>query len=193
MMLMSYPTIFETSYSVSIIVPYCAGNDVGFRDLIAHEFGEKQFRNLGHSYINPKRAFLHLGHGILVAGNGIWHSLTHKGTSYFCQRTRPDAPIAGSGNSRLDVMYYYRDDPKPWNFARRRFLAEPDAQVFMDLLLLRYFRFGISIMLSTVSLFQTLQSRAATYVDDGECGGRLGSLCWKSSDCLDGLKCRFFK
>ena len=126
---------------VPIIVPYCAGNDVGFRDLIAHEFGEKQFRNLGHSHINPKHAFLHLGHGILVAGNGIWHSLTHKGTSYFWQRTRPDAPIAGSGNSRLDVMYYYRDDPKPWNFARRRFLAEPDAQVFMI-----YYYYDISVL-----------------------------------------------
>ena len=68
------------------------------------------------------------GHGILVAAQGIWYSLTHKGTSYPWQVIRPDAPRAPAGNSRLDIMYYYKK-PQPSNFESRRYLAEPDAQV----------------------------------------------------------------
>ena len=64
-----------------------------------------------------------------MAAQGIWYSLTHKGTSYFWQKVRPDAPNAPATGD-LDIMFYYKSILSSYSsYASRRYLAEPDAQV----------------------------------------------------------------
>jgi hypothetical protein len=62
-----------------------------------------------------------LGHSILRAmpGGGVWHSLTHKGTSSAGQVTEASAPTYPTSGD-VDVMLYYNSSP---NMRTKRFAA----------------------------------------------------------------------
>ncbi|TRY80722.1 hypothetical protein TCAL_12991 [Tigriopus californicus] len=134
----------------NVIVPsevyHC--NDIQFKYTVAHE----------------------LGHGILIAADGIINSATHKGTSTLDQIARPDGQIANcDGSTTFDLMHYFPEYlPNCYDNGIRGSAFYENAK-------------------ASETEIQTLVFGSIEH--DGSCGRFPGSDCSVESECLPGLIC----